>query len=349
MVTLILFIVIFGMVVLSHELGHFLLAKASGIHVLEFALGMGPTIFSVKGKETKYSVKLLPLGGACMFEGEDEAETPETGEGSFLKASAGARAATIFAGPLFNMIFAFLIALILVSLVSLRLPIATRVLEGSAAMEAGLQDGDRIVSLNGEKIHLYQEMSVFNTLYRSGEVEVVFERDGERYTTMMTPKYDEAAGAYRMGIENDDWIVPRGLKAFEYAWYELEYSVKMTYKSLGMMLQGQVSRKDVAGPVGLAVNVVGKTYEATKEAGFMTVFVNMLNLMVMLSVNLGIINLLPLPALDGGRLVFILWELISGKPIPSDKEGMVHFIGFALLMVLMVFLFFNDLSNIFFK
>ena len=134
-----------------------------------------------------------------------------------------------------------------------------------------------------------------------------------------------------------------------YAWYEMRYSVKATYKSLGMIFRGKVTRQDVAGPVGIAVNVVGKTYDTAKEYGWQSVLLSMLNITLMLSVNLGILNLLPVPALDGGRLVFLLVEVIRGKPVPPEKEGMVHFVGLMFFMVLMVFIFFNDLSNIFMK
>lgn len=351
MVTLLLFVLIFGLVVISHEFGHFLLAKAGGIHVVEFSVGMGPTIFSFQKKETKYSLKLFPIGGACIFEGEDglAAREGEESDGSFLKASVWRRISTVAAGPVFNFILAFIIALIMVNLVAIREPVATQVTRGSAAEQAGLQDGDKILSLNGEKIYLYQEIQLFTYLYKSGEIEVEYERDGERYTTYLTPQYDEAQGRYLLGIANAEFVELKGLDAFRYAWYEMRYSVKNTYKSLAMLLQGQVKRQDVAGPVGIAVNVVGKTYEQTKDMGFMNVFVNMMNITLMLSVNLGILNLLPIPALDGGRLVFLLVEVIRGKPVPPEKEGMVHFIGLMFFMVLMVLLLFNDISNIFLK
>ena len=349
MVTLILFVIIFGVVVVSHEFGHFLLAKANGIHVVEFAVGMGPTIFSFQKKETKYSLKLFPIGGACMFEGEDGLETKEgePSEGSFLNASVWGRISTVFAGPFFNFILAFIIALIMVNLIVIRDPVATEVLEGGAAMEAGLQDGDRILSLDGERIYLYEEIQLFTLLYNSGPVDVVYERAGQEYETQLTPQYDQSTGRYMLGISNSDFVELEGLDGLRYAWYEMRYCVKMTYESLVMLVTGQVSRQDVAGPVGIAVNLVGRTYEETRDEGFMNVFVNMLNITLMLSVNLGILNLLPIPALDGGRLVFLLIEVIRGKPVPPEKEGMVHFIGLMFFMVLMIFLFFNDLSNIF--
>lgn len=359
MVTLILFIVIFGVVVIAHEFGHFLIAKANGIHVVEFAVGMGPNIVSFKKGGTKYSLKLLPIGGACMFEGEDgvmekdeaAGESVEPGPGSFLKAKVWARIATVVAGPVFNLILAFLIAFIMVNLdVAIRDPVATQVTEGGGAQAAGLQDGDRILSLAGQKIKLYQEISLYmQAVYRGGDLEVTYERDGERYTTVLTPQYNEEYGYYLLGISNSDFVKPKGVQTLAYAWYEMRYSVKATYMSLGMLFRGQVSRQDVAGPVGIAVNVVGATYEAAKEYGWKNVLLNMLNITLMLSVNLGLLNLLPIPALDGGRLVFLLIEVIRGKPVPPEKEGIVHFIGLMFFMVLMVFIFFNDLANIFAK
>lgn len=349
MATLILTIIILGVVIVSHEFGHFLLAKVNGIHVVEFAVGMGPILFSFQKGETRYALKLLPIGGSCMFEGEDglEMKAGEESEGAFPNANVWSRISTVVAGPFFNFILAFIIALVMVNMIVIRDPIATEVVENGAAAAAGLKDGDRILSLNGEKVYLYEEILLFTQLYDGGDVKVGYERDGNAYEMTFALKYDETAGRYMLGISNADFVELKGLDALRYAWYEMRYSMKMTYKSLGMLLQGKVTRKDVAGPVGIAVNMVGKTYENTKEYGWQNVLVNMLNITLMLSVNLGILNLLPIPALDGGRLVFLLLEVIRGKPIPPEKEGMVHFIGLMFFMGLMVFLLFNDLSNIF--
>lgn len=359
--TLIWFIVIFGVVVISHEFGHFLIAKVNGIHVVEFAVGMGPNLFSFQKGGTKYSLKLLPIGGACMFEGEDglaekdevTGEIKPPGEGSFLKAGVWSRIATVAAGPLFNLILAFVVAFIMVNMtgvIAIREPVAVQVAEGSGAEAAGLQNGDRILSLNGSKMKLYQEISLYmQAVYRGGELKVEYERDGERYTTMLTPQYNEQYGYYLLGISNQDYLEPQGFATFKYAWYEMRYSLKATYMSLGMLFKGQVTREDVAGPVGIAVNVVGEAYEQAKNYGWQSVLLTMLNITLMLSVNLGVLNLLPVPALDGGRLVFLLIEVIRGKPIPPEKEGIVHMIGLVFFMILMVFVFFNDLVNIFGK
>ncbi len=350
MTTLIWFILIFGIVVIAHEFGHFLLAKANGIHVVEFSVGMGPNLFSFQKGDTKYSLKLFPIGGACMFEGEDGLQTAEgePGEGSFLNANVWARISTVIAGPVFNFIIAFIVALIMVNMIVIRDPVASDVTDGGAALEAGLQPGDRILSLNGEKVYLYEDILLFTQTYSGGEVEVVYERDGIESSTVLTPKYDESSGRYMLGIINSDFVTLEGADGLKYAWYELRYCVRNVTKSLGMLITGRLDRQDVSGPVGMAA-AVGEIYEETKEYGWQTVLVNMLNITMLLSVNLGIFNLIPFPALDGGRLVFLLIEVVRGKPVPPDKEGMVHFIGLVFFMILMVFVMFNDISNIFMK
>lgn len=347
--TIILFILIFGVVVISHEFGHFLLAKANGIHVVEFSVGMGPTLWAFHKGDTKYSIKLFPIGGACMFEGEDglETENGEAGKGSFLNANVWARISSVIAGPLFNFLLGFIIAMILVSFIYFRDMTASEVLEGGPAQEAGMEAGDRILSIDGERMYLYEELYLFSLTSDGSEVSVKYERDGQKMETRLTPSYDEATGRYMLGVSMSDEKVIKGFDHVKYAWYEIRYCVKSVWKSLGMLVKGQVGREDVAGPVGIAVNVVGKTYDDAKQYGWQSVVLSMLNITLMLSINLGILNLLPLPALDGGRLVFLILEVIRGKPVPPDKEGMVHFIGLVFFMILMVFILFNDLVNIF--
>lgn len=348
MASFLFFVLIFGIVVISHEFGHFLIAKMNGIHVVEFSVGMGPNLLSFKKGDTIYSLKLLPLGGACMFEGEDglNIQEGEASEGAFNNASVWARIATVVAGPVFNFILGAIVASIMVSMMVIRLPIV-EVVENSAAIEAGLQNGDRIISLNDEKIYLFEELSLFNYINGGKEVQVEFERNGVVLETTLTPKYDEASAGYKFGVYCGAYAEEKGIARLKYAWYEMRYCAINTYKSLQMLVQGRVKSDDVAGPVGIAVNVVGKTYEATKEYGVGTVVLNMLNITLLLTINLGILNLLPIPALDGGRLVFLLIEVVRGKPIPPEKEGMVHFVGLVFFMCLMVVVFFNDLKNIF--
>ncbi|MCR5720491.1 MAG: RIP metalloprotease RseP [Lachnospiraceae bacterium] len=354
--TVILFFLIFGIVVLGHEFGHFLLGRASGINVVEFAIGMGPTLCSVKKGGTKFSLKLFPIGGACMFEGEDgltvsEEDVLNKKGGKFQEASVFGRLATVFAGPFFNFNLAFVVAMIMVnsSLCGIRDSVVLDVTENSAAMEAGMEKGDKIIAVNGEKVYLFDEIQLYTQLYDGGDMKVTVMRNGEKKELTLNPKYDEEYQRYMFGIANDQYVEAGGLSSLKYSCLLMRYYVKMTYKSLGALVGRKISRKDVAGPVGIAVNVVGKTYNEVKKYGVGSVVFAMLNIMLMLSVNLGILNLLPLPALDGGRIVFLLVELIRGKPIPPEKEGVVHLAGLVFFMILMVFIFFNDLVNIFGK
>ncbi len=346
--TIILFILIFGVVVLSHEFGHFIIAKMNGIHVVEFSVGMGPTLFSFKKKETKYALKLLPIGGACMFEGEDGLKT-ENGDddGSFTKANVWARIATVVAGPIFNFFLAFIVAVILVSMSATDVTKLSGVAEGSPAEAAGLMEGDRILSLDGERTHVFRDVYLLTYLNKGEPMEVVYERNGQKEKVTLTPVYSEQDQKYVIGIYGGIYEQSKGLGVFRDAWYEIRYSVRATYKSLGLLLTGQFNRQDVAGPVGIAVNVVGKTYETAKDYGLKAVFLSMMNIVLLLSVNLGILNLLPIPALDGGRLVFALVEVVRGKPVPPEKEGIVHFVGLVFFMILMVVVLFNDIVNIF--
>ena len=346
-VSIILFLIIFFVVVISHEFGHFILAKKNGIHVVEFFIGMGPTLFSFTKGDTKYSLKLLPLGGACMFEGEDglAAEKGESSGKSFQEASVWARIATIFAGPLFNFLLAYVMALILVSTCGILTPEVRTVSEGGRAEEAGLLPGDMITRMNGKRIHLSGEVTLISQLNTKGDpIEVTYQRDGVENTVVINPSYDEEAQRYYMGISSGGYLECNVPQTFQYSFYTMKFFADTTFKSLEMLVTGQLSKDDVSGPVGL-VKVVDDVYDTAKQYGALDVFLNMVNIALLLSVNLGIMNLLPIPALDGGRLVFLLIEAVRGKPIPPEKEGMVHLAGMAALMVLMVLVFFNDIAK----
>jgi regulator of sigma E protease len=186
-------------------------------------------------------------------------------------------------------------------------------------------------------------------MFHPGEaVEITYERDGVRYTTTLVPVYDEDAGRYLYGfvgsLQGTKGNVFQNLK---YSVYEVKYWISTTISSLRMLVTGQYSMGDLSGPVGI-IDVIGDSYEESVSYGYFQAFLQMIYIGVLLSANLGVMNLLPLPALDGGRLVFLIVEGIRKKPIDPEKEGMVHFIGFALLMVLMVVVMFNDIRKIFF-
>lgn len=341
-ISIILALLIFSLIVIIHELGHFLLAKKNGICVTEFSLGMGPRIAGFTMGETRYSLKVLPFGGSCLMLGEDG---KSEGDRAFGNKTVGARISVIAAGPIFNFILAFVLAIFIIGNIGYD---STKVhlLEGYPAKEAGMQDGDRIVKLNHEKVHLYREISFFIQTHQGEKVKVTYQRDGKLYHTIITPKFNEETKTYLIGFIGGERVKGNALTTLGYSLYEVKYWVTTTIKSLGMLFQGQVKADDVSGPVGI-VSAIGTTYQESKSDGALYVWLNMLNISILLSANLGVMNLLPLPALDGGRLVFLFLEAIRGKAVDPEKEGMVHFIGLMILMILMVLIMFNDIRRLF--
>lgn len=340
--SIIIAIIIFGLLVLFHELGHFLLAKKNGIKVDEFSIGMGPKIWHIKKGETDYCIKLLPLGGSCMMAGEDEESTDEN---AFNKKSVWARISVVLAGPVFNFILAFFLAVFISSVAGIDSPVLTGISENSGAEAAQLQAGDKIIKLNNTKIHIFSEISLFLQTHPSGKsVNVTYERDGETNTVEVTPTKTESGG-YLFGFSGGR---QKGnlLEIIKSSYYTVIYYIKAVIQSLVMLVTGQVNMNQLSGPVGI-VKMIGDTYEQAQKVNMMSVVLSLANFSSLLSANLGIMNLLPIPALDGGRLVFLFFEAIFRRKLSSEKEGMVHFVGFCVLMALMVFLFANDIRTIF--
>lgn len=340
----ILALIIFSAIVIFHELGHFLLAKWNGIEVIEFSLGMGPRLLSHVWGDTRYSLKLLPIGGSCQMVGEEEASDSA---GAFGNKSVWARIAVVAAGPVFNFILAWVLALIIVGSVGYDNTMVD-IIPDSAAAEAGMEDGDQIISINGSRTWLYREVSLYSSLHQGQTATVVFERNGEKQTVVLTPKQSDT-GAYLYGFSRTVQREKGGaLETVGYSCAEIRYWLKATVESLKMLIGGQVGLEEMSGPVGI-VSTIGDTYKESRVDGWYYVTMNMIMIAILLSVNLGVMNLLPIPALDGGRLVFLILEAIRGKAIPQEKESMVHFTGFVLLMGLMAVILFNDLHKLFIK
>lgn len=444
-------ILIFTVIIVIHELGHFLLAKKNGIFVTEFSVGMGPRLISlVKTADgyrprfllsqhdfehtqewkdtTKYSWKLFPIGGSCMMLGEDESIEDDR---AFNKKGVWARISVTLAGPIFNFVLAFILAMILIGIMGFDPAKVYSVEETSPAAKAGLMAGDLITDVNGSHIDNARD---FNTYFQfnplnAQDVDISYIRDGAKHKTTIRPQsvklyrigldYDTSMSAEdfaitenlplaKAGLTNDDIItkidgvnIKNGedlsaymeehpltdnsvsvtytrdgventvevtpihyelykvgfavygirektdvLGVIKYSALEVKYLIVSTVESLGQLISGKISRTDVAGPVGI-VNFIGDTYETSKSEGGLTVFLNLAYISILLSANLGVMNLLPIPALDGGRMVFLLLEVFRGKPVDQSKEGVIHMIGFVALMILMVFVMFNDISNIF--
>lgn len=341
----ILAILLFSAIIIIHELGHFLLAKANKIRVDEFSLGLGPTLFGRQIGETKFSLKVLPFGGACMM-GEDDVE--DTSEGSFNSKSVWARISVIVAGPLFNLILGWILCVIMAAWIGYAAPVVTAVEKGYSAAEQGLQAGDVITGIGGKRVHLWDEISLKNLMNTNAEpLEVTYSRNGEETTITVEPRKLENDLFPRMGIEGPVKRTRTGIfGSLKYGVYTTKYWIDYTFGSLKMLVTGQVGVKDMSGPVGI-VDVVDETYQSSIQYGIKNVVLNLMKLCILISVNLGIMNLLPLPALDGGRLVFLILEAIRGRRVAPEREGMVHFAGFMALMVLMVVVMYNDIMRLF--
>nr|WP_294487888.1 RIP metalloprotease RseP [uncultured Anaerosporobacter sp.] len=351
---IILAILIFSLIIIIHELGHFLLAKKNGIEVVEFSVGMGPRLFSFLRNGTRYSLKLFPIGGSCMMLGEDEeADSPN----SFGKKGVWARISVIAAGPIFNFILAFVLAMIVVGKVGYDPAVIVQVEEGGPSEEAGLQVGDVIEEINGSGVDNGRGVMFYQFFHPTSNkpVHLKINRSGEKISMTITPEKVES-GEYLMGFGYNSQgrtkiIATTGEKmnalgVIKYSAIEVKCWITSAIQSVGGLISGKVSTKELAGPVAI-VDMIGDGINSTKSEGVSAVVIQLLYMSILLSANLGVMNLLPLPALDGGRLVFLIIEAVRGKPVDPKKEGFVHMVGLALLMLLMVFVMFNDVKRLF--
>lgn len=420
-------IIIFSVIVVFHELGHFLLAKKNGIEVTEFSLGMGSRLLSTVKGNTRYSLKLFPIGGSCMMVGEDG---EEDGPGSFGHASVWGRISVVAAGPIFNFILAFVFALVITSVMGYDPPKVLSVEENSPAEEAGLQVGDIITSFQGKPISIGRDISLYESLYgmQQDQIKMTVKRDGKKidlnfkaasekkymlgfsYVPDGKPEITEVfvdGAMMKAGVLAGDVITavdgtkvstgeelqtylgehPLGENAvtitvsrdgkekeftvqptvrtqvstgfvynlyrektnffgvLKYSAVEVRYWISSTIDSLGLLIKGTFRVNDLSGPVGI-VDAIGSSVEEAKSEGTVVMWMQMFYWAILLSANLGVMNLLPLPALDGGRLVFLLIEAVTKKKVNPNIEGMIHFAGFVLLMALMVFVFMNDIKRL---
>ena len=361
-ISILIFLVIFSVIVISHEFGHFAVARRNGIRVIEFDIGMGPVLYRKEGKETDLCIRMLPIGGACIYDGmgsfnEEDAVYEDTDsegnpvrsldEHSFPNAPVGARIASVLAGPMANFLLGLIFSVVLVAFTGTDLPVIQEIIPDSAAQEAGLMEGDVIKKINGESIHIYREITLASMMNYGEPMNITVERGGQRQVIRLVPRYDENDDRYYIGIRGSgQYLKCNPFQVFQYGFYETAYWLKATYKSIGLIFRGHFSFFFISGPVGV-VKVVDDTYTETAPYGPAAVLLTFLSLATLLTVNLGVVNLLPLPALDGGRLLFLLLEAVRGKPIPPEKEGMVHLAGFAVLMFIMILVLFNDISRFF--
>lgn len=349
--TVLTFIIVIGVLIFFHEMGHFIAAKRSDILVEEFALGFGPALISRKRGETRYSLRAFPLGGFCKMAGEMPEEKGEESEKylqaqkegrCFFQKPAWKRFVVVAMGPIMN----FVLAALLFSLVFVfyGLPVAPaettdigEVIPGAPAAEAGLRAGDRIIEVEGQPVTEWDEMAGIIRQYPEQDLEIKVQRRDEVFSVVLQPEIQED-GRGAIGIYPD--VVREPLSFLNSLWMGTIQTFEVIgalFLALRDMITG-AAPAEVGGPVRIA-QMVGEAAEVGMSY--------LLNFMGFISINLGIINLLPIPALDGGRLIFIIVEMVRRKSLDPEKEGLVHFIGFVFLLILIGIIIIRDLTQVF--
>jgi len=346
MITFILFLLILGVTVLVHETGHFLFAKLVGVHVYEFSIGMGPVLLKKEAKDhTFYCIRAIPIGGFVSLAGEETNVDLEKQKGHNLQdKSVFQRFLVMFMGVGFNFIFAFLVLFVSALIFGAQdmRPIITGVSENSPSALAGIEANDKIIGINDHKVTFFDDVTLYLTtsdLTKPIQVEVE-KPSGERksYDIQAIKETENNEERYIIGIE----LMPQQEKGF---FASLKYAVlkeaalfKQMFVVLGNLFTGGVSVKQLSGPVGI-YSVVGEMRKLGVNA--------LLYLLALLSINVGIMNILPFPAFDGGRILFLIIEKIKGSPVSPKVENMIHSIGFILLILLMIYVTFNDILRLF--
>jgi len=333
-------IFVFGILVLIHELGHFLMAKYTGMRVDEFAIGFGPRIFSKQYGETVYSLRCVPLGGFNDIAGMDPEESAEVGPRGYCNKPVWARMLVILAGPVMNFILPvfifFAIYFLAGASVPSQEPVLGDVIAGRAAAEAGLQKGDRVVEINGVVINSWDDF-VVNVRDKDGQIlHVTYQREGEVRTATMIPVYDKEAKRSMVGVVSSVETINLGLlESATMAVKKTGMVVIHMVKGIGELASGQHTN-DVVGPLGVA-QMAGEV----AHVGFAA----LMNFAALLSLNLGVVNLLPIPALDGGHFITLVLEALRGKPLGSKALYYTQIAGISLLVMLMLFATKNDVMR----
>ena len=344
--TFIYFVFVLGVTIMIHEFGHFLFAKRAGIYVYEFSLGMGPRIFhwNRKGDETTYAIRLFPIGGFVSMAGEDmEADDSIPKEKQMCNKSWMERFLVIIAGILFN----FLLAIILLFVVALingtptTKPYIDTLDSNYPIAETAITHGDLITNINGKKIHSLDRLLLELQIHTGETLAITVKHlSGETETVSVRPILTEEDGvsSYRYGFTLQSETNRSILSALKYAFTKTGSLMEQMVMIIGYLFTGKLSLDNLAGPIGI-FGIVGET----AKAGFL----NLLYLIAYLCINVGFINFIPLPAFDGGRLLFLVIEKIKGSRVNPKVENAIHSVGFLLLMILMVVITYNDVLRLF--
>ena len=376
MISLILAVLVLGLIIVFHELGHFLLARLFSVSVVSFSLGMGPRLWSHVSGNTEYCIRAIPFGGSCLMAGEElqdeDADSNIQREpdgrliidgryydrsGQFLSKKPWQRFLIIAGGPLFNFIMAFFLSLILTASLGADKPYVAAVEPDMPAYDTGLEKGDLItaIAIGDERasIKLSRDLQLFLYLNEDDFSEGLpvrleyIDTEGHRKSAEFYPAYSDETESWRMGLSYSIAYMPLSgpLEVVSYSIYNVRYCLISALQSIKLVLTGGAQREDVMGPVRM-VSTIDQTVDEASDYGIWMTLLTVFNIMIIISASLGVMNLLPIPALDGGRLIFILIEMVTGKGVPKEIEARIHVAGMAVLLMLMVLIMFNDISII---
>ncbi len=326
-------IVLFLSLIIVHEFGHFIAAKLLGVRVNEFAVGFGPKLFAFKGKETVYKLNLVPLGGYCAMEGEDEESNDDR---AFCNKKPWRRLIIVAMGAIFNLILGLIIVAILLSFNPIASTTVAAFDENAVSQHSGLMVDDEIIEVNGRRVFTTYDLSYAFSNVEDGYLDITVRRDGEKVklgdVEFATEKIDEMN---YISLDFKVYAVEKTVGNYISQTFKTTLSFARTvWFSLMDLITGKFSISAVSGPVGVT-QVIGN---AARES-----LISLLPIMALITVNLGVFNLLPIPALDGGRLLFILIEMIVGRPVSRKYEGIIHAVGLILLLGFMVIITLKDI------
>lgn len=320
----------FGFLVIIHEFGHFVVAKINGVKVLEFAIGMGPKLFSINSKETTYSLRAFPIGGYVRMLGEEEKSSDPR---SFTNLTPPRRLSIVAAGPLMNFITAILFFAIIKFSVGYVVPIISNVETGSPAEAASIIKGDKLISINGNKISKWDDFVIGVSNSKGKEVAITVERNNKEINVNVVPKFDKEENRYKIGAAGTV-EKPSFLKAISFGISDTNNIINETFKFFKTLFTGKADMSQVGGPISI-LRISAKA----AEAGFL----NLIYLLAVISVQLAVFNVIPFPALDGGFIFLFLFEIITGKRVDDSKVSTINYFGFIFLMILMVLVVFKDI------
>lgn len=327
-------ILAFSILIVIHELGHFTLAKLNNVKVEEFSLGMGPKLVSFKGKETQYMIKAFPIGGYVKMLGENEESSDPEDPRAFHNKSSLQKLSIIIAGPLMNLLLGILLFAVIASFKGYAAPVISSLVPDQPAQTAGLQPGDELLKVDGSKILTWEDF--VTKIYSSGgkPLEITYSRNSTISTVQMTPVMDKELNRYIVGIYPTVVTSPNVLQSARYGAIETWSLAKQTFSFLKTLVTGHATMNDFGGPI----TIIKYTGEAAK-AGILV----LTNFAAYISVQLAIFNIIPFPALDGGFILLYLFEIVTGKKVDEKKVGLINYVGFALLMALMIFVTIKDI------